>query len=73
MSKGNKAKNSKASFSLLGHVITENYCSAAEVVDNREELETSLPTEAKVVLVYIAGYATRRDKELAEEVLVVVF
>ena len=39
---------------------------ACEVVDSLEMLESSLPTETKEVLVYIAGYITRKDKELTE-------
>ena len=42
---------------------------ACEVVDNLEMLESSVPTQTKAVLVYIAGYVTRKDLELGEEAL----
>lgn len=42
---------------------------ACEAVDNLEALESSLSNETKAVLVYIAGYVTRRDMVLSEEEL----
>ena len=38
----------------------------SEVFDNIVELESSLTIETKMALVYIAGYVTRKDKELSE-------
>ena len=40
---------------------------AAEVFDNLPELENSLTLDTKNSLVYIAGYATRKDDELSED------
>lgn len=42
---------------------------ACETVDSLEELETSVPAETVAVLVYIAGYVTRKDPEADEETL----
>ena len=39
----------------------------AEVFDNLEQLEESIPLETKMALVYIAGYVTRKDPEFSEE------
>ena len=39
---------------------------ACEAVDSLEVLEASVPLETKSVLVYIAGYVTRKDPELDE-------
>lgn len=39
---------------------------ACETVDNLEVLENSVSSETKSVLVYIAGYVTRKDPELDE-------
>ncbi|KAL8614662.1 hypothetical protein ACOMHN_051114 [Nucella lapillus] len=39
---------------------------ACEAVDNLEELEASIFVETKSVLIYIAGYVTRKDPELDE-------
>jgi hypothetical protein len=39
---------------------------ACEAVDNLEELEASISVETKSVLIYIAGYVTRKDPELDE-------
>lgn len=39
---------------------------ASETFDNLEELESSVSSETKSVLVYVAGYVTRKDKELDE-------
>lgn len=36
---------------------------ACQTMDNLEELEASVPPETKSVLVYIAGYITRKDPE----------
>ena len=40
---------------------------ACETVDTLETLEASIPSETKSVLVYIAGYVTRKDPELDEQ------
>ena len=53
------------SCSDCGFVIESNE-KACETVDNLEELEASLPVETKSVLIYIAGYVTRKDPELDE-------
>ena len=37
-----------------------------QVFDNVVERESSLTIETKMALVYIAGYVTRKDKELSE-------
>lgn len=42
---------------------------ACETADNLETLEQSLSTETISVLVYIAGYITRKDPESSEESL----
>lgn len=38
----------------------------AEVFDNLTDLESSIPLETKMSLVYIAGYITRKDADLSE-------
>ena len=38
----------------------------AEIFDNLEKLEKSIPLATKMTLVYIAGYVTRKDPELNE-------
>ena len=35
-----------------------------EAMDNVEELEKTLPKETMSILVYVAGYVTRKDAEL---------
>lgn len=42
---------------------------ACEVMDNIEELEKEVPDETKEVLVYLAGYVTRKDPEQDEATL----
>ena len=42
---------------------------ASEVFDNLPELEESIPLEIKMSLLYIAGYVTRKDKELTGDEL----
>ena len=41
----------------------------SEIFDDLSELEQSLSLETKMSLVYIAGYVTRKDKELCENEL----
>ena len=38
----------------------------SEVFDNIVEIEPSLTIETKIALVYIAGYVTRKDKDLSK-------
>ena len=39
----------------------------AEIFDNLEKLERSIPLAKKMALVYIVGYVTRKDPELSEK------
>ena len=39
---------------------------AAEIFDSLPEIEEAILEETKMSLVYIAGYVTRKDKELSE-------
>ena len=41
----------------------------SETFDNLPTLESSVPSETKMSLVYIAGYITRKDPELSENQL----
>ena len=51
------------SCSACGYLLDEE---AADIFDNLVELENSVTDENKSVLVYIAGYVTRKDDELDE-------
>lgn len=52
--------------SSCGYLMNEE---EAYVFDSLPEMEDSIPVETKLSLVYIAGYVTRKDKELTEEQL----